>query len=93
MRPIQIVLDYNENSLKLSFGSDKEVNDAFSRIANPGPPSPDYDPLQVNAYQYVIRSLMRSGEKITAIKFYRQMTRLGLHESKLACEEIESRQF
>jgi ribosomal protein L7/L12 len=49
----------------------------------PRPPTPNADPE-------VLR-LIRGGNKIGAIKRYRELTGLGLKESKEAIDEIEAR--
>jgi large subunit ribosomal protein L7/L12 len=51
--------------------------------APPPPPNPHADPEIVR--------LIRSNNKIEAIKRYREMTGLGLKESKDGVEEIEAR--
>jgi ribosomal protein L7/L12 len=51
----------------------------------PAPPQPQVDPE--------IQRLLRDGNKIGAIKRYRENTGAGLAEAKLAVEDIESMGF
>ncbi len=48
---------------------------------------PDSDPV----LSPQIRDALKRGDKIGAIKIYRELTNLGLAEAKTAIEEIESR--
>ena len=56
---------------------------AFENAPPPPPPAPHADPE--------ILRLVRANNKIEAIRRYRELTGLGLKESKDAVEAIESR--
>jgi ribosomal protein L7/L12 len=57
-------------------------------IAQEDPPRPAAVPAKGGDYLAVVRDLMRKGNKIEAIKVYREATGLGLAESKSAVEAM-----